>query len=131
MSTWLTDEPVRVEFEELGEGLSGDYNESDPTDIELLRFYVQVDFGHGFEDLEDCSYCTQFPVNTTEEEQEKALRFIMDNVWQAIFDWMPFVDNGDRYCSTAKHICERLSWIDPTWIDGDKGLQKAQEYLED
>jgi len=32
---------IMVEWVELGEGLSGDYNPDDPKDIELLRFDIK------------------------------------------------------------------------------------------
>ena len=113
MSAELIDGFVRVQFEEIGEGFSGDYNPNDPNDIELLRFYVSVDFGNGeFEDLDDASYCTCFPVSASQELQDKAVQFIMDKVYQIIYDGYPSKDSKN-----VKKLCEKLSWIEPSWVE--------------
>ena len=42
-TTWFIEKDlVRVQWVELGEGMSGEYSEDDPDDIELLRFDVLI-----------------------------------------------------------------------------------------
>ncbi len=43
-----------LDWEDIGEGLAGDYNPGDPNDIPLLRFSVSQDG----EQIENGSYCT-------------------------------------------------------------------------
>ena len=91
---------LKVEWVELGEGLSGDYNPDDPDDIELLRFYVAVLKDGDWEDLDDASYCTNMPVSATPEQRRKGLKKIMDVVYERA---------SSR--QSIKKMCERLSWI--------------------
>lgn len=92
---------IMVEWVELGEGLCGDYNPDDPDDIELLRFDVsRLDDKEGWVAIDDASYCTRFPVNSTSEQQQIGLRIIMDR----IFD---YASQG----LSIKNICEEISWI--------------------
>lgn len=54
-----------VEFTYIGEGLCEEYNEDDPDDIPLIRFYVLEKNKDGeWEDMEDGSYCTLLPTDT-------------------------------------------------------------------
>jgi hypothetical protein len=98
--------PVMVEWSELGEGWEGEYNENDPNDEELLRFDVSIwncDPEEPWIAVEDASYCTAFPVNTDPILRERALNYIMDEIWEQL---------ADSRCS-IKRICEKLSWINP------------------
>lgn len=110
-------ENVLVEWVELGEGLCGEYNENDPDDVELLRFYVQrwYEPGEGnwssgtvteagFYDMDDASYCTNFPVKSTDEERKVGLQVLMSRLF----------DRASRD-ESVKKICEELSWIDTGW----------------
>ena len=95
---------VMVEWVELGEGISGDYNSDDPTDIELLRFDVSYrNFVMGNEewrDPGDASYCTQMPVKATNKQKMDALKIIMHEVFEPLSEGQ-----------SIKKLCERLSWI--------------------
>jgi hypothetical protein len=91
----------RITWEAIGEGWTGDFNPSDPTDEELLRFYVQwldpkykewIDAEHG-------SYCTAFSAKATPEQRCKAL------------EWMARQLEGVREDGNFKRTCERLSWV--------------------
>ena len=93
----LTAQGVTVELEDIGEGLSGDYDPKDKDDVPLLRFTVLK----GDEPVEDASYCTQVPTNITIVEATKILGAIMNEVFEPIMQ-------GHR----IKKMCERLSWID-------------------
>ncbi|MHA2046155.1 MAG: hypothetical protein ACW99G_15290 [Candidatus Thorarchaeota archaeon] len=91
---------VKVEWVELGEGLSGEYNPNDQNDVELLRFYVSKQTEESWEDIEDASYCTRVPASATPEQRKELLEQIMANVY-------PRASRG----LSIKKICERLSWI--------------------
>ncbi len=93
----LTANGVTVELEDIGEGLSGDYDPEDKDDIPLLRFTVLKDN----EPVEDASYCTQVPTNVTITEATKILGAIMNEVLEP-------VTQGH----SIKKMCERISWID-------------------
>ena len=73
----------RVEFENIGEGMSGDYDPTDLTDQALLRFYTerQNDAGE-WEEVPDGSYCTLLPVDTPEEALARAAEPILDALEQ-------------------------------------------------
>ena len=93
----LTAQGVTVELDDIGEGLSGDYDPKDKDDVPLLRFTVLK----GNEPVEDASYCTQVPTNITIVEATKILGAIMNEVLEPIMQG-----------HSIKKMCERLSWID-------------------
>lgn len=99
---------VKVEWVRLGEGYDGDYDPSDPEDVELLRFDVSVQNPETleWEEPRDSSYCTLFPTDSPEEQQQKALELIMFNIY----------DHASAGLS-IKRRCEELSWIDPYWVN--------------
>lgn len=94
----------RVEWTYIGEGINGDFNKEDQNDVPLLRFYVSELNDEGEWD-EIGSYCTLFPLNTTKEDQEKALVLIMNRV-----------ETACHRESGIRHELEELSWIDPSWL---------------
>jgi len=95
----------QVLFESIGEGYNGDYDPDDPKDIELLRFTVFEKKDGEWEPIDDCSYCTLFPTNTPRNIRLAAARLILDRV----------TDEG----VSKKKLCERLSWIEPEWVQVD------------
>ena len=100
---------VMVEWVDLGEGISGDYDENDTDDVALLRFDVSVK--HKGEDdwtgVEDASYCTQMPADDTDEKiLKKGLEMIMDEVFEAVVEG-----------HSIKKCCEQLSWISPESVN--------------
>jgi hypothetical protein len=104
--TELIKDRVRVEWDELGEGICGDYNPNDPDDIELLRFDVSyLDDEGNWIDPGDASYCTRFPASTPENVRLAALEYLMREVYDPLM-------NG----YSIKKLCEHLSWIEPKWI---------------
>lgn len=108
----IHDDVLRVDWYEAGEGLCGDYNPDNPEDQELLRFDVYIKKNpepwdnpdDRWCEVEDASYCTLIPTNTSEEILEKALRYIFSEYRDVIKD--------NNYPSVKK-IGERLSWISP------------------
>jgi hypothetical protein len=125
----LTAGDVKVVLEAIGEGRSGEYNEDDPEDIELLRFTVyRKNPDHptintpwewdAWEQVEDASYCTQVPVDTPAEILSLSLARIFNEVYS-------YVEAGQ----SIKKICELLSWIAPE--DADCGKDEANLRLID
>lgn len=97
---------VKVSFSNLGEGYSGDYDEDDPQDVNLLRFDVYRKIhARTWEFVDDASYCTLMPAGTNMAILKEALRHIMDFVEDSVTDGY-----------SIKKVCERLSWIKPEWF---------------
>lgn len=91
------DDTYRVEVTDIGEGYSGDYDESDPNDRPLVRFYVSKwnpEIGD-FEDLVDASYCTLIHAEDTDGQQALLYRLI------------EMIDTGQ----TTKRDWELASWF--------------------
>lgn len=65
-----TGELYAVEWDYIGEGNSGDYDDQDADDVPRLRFttYKMHPDGKGRDEVDSGSYCTQLPVNTPDEE---------------------------------------------------------------
>lgn len=114
---------VKVVWEAIGEGRSGEYNEDDPDDVELLRFSVyrkSIDPNNPWNDwieVDNASYCTQIPVDTPVE----TLTLLLARIFNEVYD---YVVAGQ----SIKRICELLSWIAPedafdngSWFDKDAG----------
>ena len=98
----ITIEDVTVELEDIGEGISGDYDPNDKDDIPLLRFTVWKDHVQ----VDDASYCTQVPTTISVTEATKVLSTIMNEVFEPVIRGY-----------SIKKMCERLSWIDSTaWV---------------
>ena len=101
---------VKVELVELGEGFCGDYDPTDPDDMELLRFDVSRRGESGeWEEVPDASYCTLLPALMSDAKKEKALKLLMDEFYAP-------VTNGQ----SVKRLGEKMSWIAPDWLEGDK-----------
>lgn len=117
---------IRVEFVELGEGLSGDYDENNPDDVELLRFDVFVrptgdeqdyDLGEfsdetgAWVDPGDASYCCGIPVTATPEQKQAALRYIASHIgtpprkhaMQAC-SWIALNEDGSLFTTSADEM---------------------------
>lgn len=110
----VEDRGVRVELEDIGEGVSGDYNPKDKLDIPLLRFTVlrevhdahepAEDEGYEWEQVDDASYCTQIDARLSVKTHVRLAELIMREVGDEV-----------RARHSVKKLCERLSWINPTW----------------
>ena len=93
---------LRVEWENLNEGLCGDYT-GKPDDINFLRFTVYVRSGDSYEQVDDASYCTEMPADTEPEILLKALKLLLEEY--SVLQW-----NSDV---SVKKIGERLSHMCP------------------
>ena len=102
------DGTVKVEWVNLGEGLSGNYDPHDEEDINLLRFDVSVKKGDEWEIVDNGSYCTQMPADEPEAILGAALKRIMSEVEDPLLGG-----------SSIKRICEQLSWMHPHWFEKD------------
>ena len=105
------DKDIKVVFTYIGEGLSGEYGESE-NDIPLLRFDIfeksYTENGSGIDhpdwnwvEVDSGSYCTTASITTPKEIVEKMAKHILDEV----------KDNIDAGRS-IRHIASELSWID-------------------
>ena len=105
VSIWS--DKLRVDWVNLGEGVSGDYNPEDSEDINLLRFdvYAKRDSSN-WEEVNDASYCSNVPADTNPDELERLLRVIFDRYSDVIDD---YINNG----TSVKKLGEELSWIVP------------------
>ena len=111
----IRDDVLRVDWRNIGEGHSGDYNHNDPEDENLLRFdvYVKTEFYPEYHDsdedawevVEDASYCTCMLADTDVKILEEALLCIFRR-------YRDVIDSPDDYPSVKK-LGEELSWISP------------------
>lgn len=102
---------VKVEWTYIGEGVCGDFDETDPNDIALMRYdaYVSAgyDDGEGGEETDDpdwliprnYSFCTRVPYDTPPEDLQRLAEIIADRLGEAL--------PGGHWKSTA----EEMSWI--------------------
>lgn len=98
----LIDGKYKVEWVNLGEGRDGEFNPEDPDDVALLRFDISFDG----ELMQDGSYCTLLPVETSEIILRKGLERIMDTI----------NDECSSEGSCSRKVFEELSWIGPKWF---------------
>ena len=87
---------VRVEYEYIGEGWNGEYNPDDELDQPLYRFTVY------YKDDDVESYCTAWPIGTSEATLRNEARNLLEEVF------IPVV-SGD----SIRRICGAYSWHGP------------------
>ena len=66
-----------AEWNDIGEGLSGDYDPNDPDDRRLLRFDVYERVAGQWWPVDGGSYCTGLPVDTPYEQLADGLTVIL------------------------------------------------------
>lgn len=101
------DRNIKVEWTDIGEGLSGDYDPDNPEDISLLRFDVYVVRDGQWSEVDDASYCTQMPAGTDVETLKRAAAYLAKKYADVL------TDDPD---TSVKKLGERLSWISPDWF---------------
>lgn len=105
---------VKVTLEWIGEGFTGDYDESDPEDLRLMRFDVYKRDGNNPDEwiqVDDSSYCTLISLDTPDEIKEQAVRCLMDEFYDAV-----------KSGYNVKKLGEGLSWIEPAWFDKSRRI---------
>jgi hypothetical protein len=114
---------VKVEWSELGEGSDGDFDPSDPDDVELLRFDFYALVRGEWVAVADASYCTCVPVATSAEvrrtllavplaEGAPSIEEALDRIETEAADGAPAA--GEVH-PTSRKVFEHLSWIAPSW----------------
>jgi len=116
---------IKVELENIGEGRSGDYQPSDPEDVPLMRFSVcrkvagnDRFLGQEWEQLDDASYCTQIPATSPQVMLHRLAQYLLDVVYEPANDG-----------HSIKKICERLSWIEPEWLETKRTCYDCRHVL--
>jgi hypothetical protein len=103
VQVYSPDKKFMLDWEYIGEGHLGEFDESDGEDIPLLRFAVYVSKNENiWEIMDDASYCTSNPINTNNEDLVKMGQFILDLFSECY--------NTDQ---SWKHTMESASWITP------------------
>lgn len=87
---------VQVEIGYMGEGLHGDYNAKDPSDVPLLRIDA-IDLTDQKRSEQDCSFCTLIPATTPKE--------VLESVCRHVALKLKDLDYWHR-------AMERISWLD-------------------
>jgi len=114
-SMFLTRGTLRVEWEWLGEGNSGDYDPADKDDNPLIRFTVSKRVPcseERWEQIDDGSYCTQLPVTTSLSDLVKAAVSILEAAEQP----------------SPKKRFEELSWLETDDCKPEPGALALSEY---
>jgi hypothetical protein len=111
---------VKVTWIDIGEGLSGDYDEEDPDDIPLLRYdtYVHRDKVGNLEleddgesewlTLDDGSYCTQVPVDTDSRILKSLARKMANQLSDAIDAGSPKKEAEAKRIEAERLEAERI-----------------------
>jgi hypothetical protein len=122
------DGQVRVEWDYLGEGLSGDYDEDNPDDEALMRYsaYIlatpentarhdleTVDPSDKWGTRQDGSYCTNTPYDTDPQTLRALAQMIADRLADA-------ATNG-----TWKRTAEEMSYAHPDWVTAPAATASA------
>lgn len=103
----VSDDIIRVELVNIGEGLCGDYDPEDPDDINLLRFDASIKNDEGeWEEIEDASYCTRLPADGDIELLKNAATIIHTRYRDVISSY-----EGYKNGPSVKKLGEELSWI--------------------
>lgn len=98
---------VRVELHSIGEGLNGDFDPTDPEDIELLRFDVYRQEYGGWEPVDDASYCTKLPASSS-----SAIKFmVVDFIYHAIAEEVRAGLPVSRKCQDLSHLPDLPSFV--------------------
>jgi hypothetical protein len=116
------DGDLKVQFEYIGEGLSGDYT-GEEDDVPMMRFYTYkkeyIENGQGIDhpdwnwaEMEDGSWCTQVPVDTPKETLEKMTKVILEKMKEVVGE---YGEDGIQDYNIRK-VSSECSWIDESWI---------------
>lgn len=100
---------LMLEWSHEDEGFCGDYDENDPNDAPLLRFSIYTRCQHptegdvgDWEGVDDTSYCTENPIDTSSDELDSMALEILDEYRRCV--------DGD---GSPRKKMEAYSWITP------------------
>ena len=85
----------RVTWEWIGEGWSGDYDETDQEDTPLLRFSCDERVDDDWVSIDDASYCTRLPITTPTAYLVRGAGIVLEAIQK----------------SSPKKRLEELSWF--------------------
>jgi hypothetical protein len=116
------DGDLKVQFEYIGEGSSGDYT-GEEDDIPYMRFYTYkkeyVEDGQGIDhpdwnwvEMEDGSFCTYVDVLTPNETLNKLAKAVLDKIKEVV----ECDDDGGIPEYNIRKVAGESSWVDETWI---------------
>ena len=92
---------IKIDLNDIGEGINGDYDPEDLDDEPLLRITCYTRNGDDeWEQIPNGSACTQINANTTPEFLDRFLKFAMRRIAATV-----------RRGLSIKHIIEDLSWV--------------------
>lgn len=94
----------RVTWEWIGEGWSGDYDETDKEDTPLLRFSCDERVDNDWQPLNDASYCTRLPVTTCTAHLVRGAGIVLEAIQDISY----------------KKNLEHLSWFCPDDFEDKK-----------
>ena len=101
----LTRHKIRVEIVYIREGMSGEFDSSDPADTPLLRFNILRRIKKDWESIDGASYCTQVSMHISRVKARALAEVIMDEVYDP-------ASRGE----SIKKLCEKMSWMcNLTW----------------
>lgn len=108
---------VAVEWYNADEGLCGEYDPTDPQDVNMLRFDFYGKKNNEWLPVIDGSYCTAVPASTPDEVLARLLELLMDRGEDAV--QVALAEDRHTYSNEITpadhHIFEELSWVDPSW----------------
>jgi hypothetical protein len=93
----------KLSWEHIGEGFRGDYDEDDRDDIPLLR----ADLTFDGKELQDSSYCTLFPSDSSKEILQAASQKLFNELPAEVTDWD---QNGGHW---NDKIMQEWTWTRP------------------
>jgi hypothetical protein len=96
-----------IEFADLGEGMAGDYDPTDKHDVRLLRIDLWEKIDGAWQELDDGSYCTLVPVNTSDDRRQEILTAMLAHV------------HDQAELTSVRRAAERLSWADGRYRGGE------------
>jgi len=101
---------LMVAFGNIGEGWSGDYDEDDVEDENLLRLYVYMRDTQGrdlpWKEVDEGSICTALPANTPASVRKGILEVVLNEAEAS-------VDREAR--SVSRHLMDEFSYINAEW----------------
>ena len=104
-----TCDDIKVEWENLNEGVTGDFDPNNPGDRNFLRFtvYVKDPESGNWSQADDASYCTCTEASVSKEQLMACLHDIFSRYYWVLHN---------NHSVSVKKLGEQLSWIDASTI---------------